>query len=74
MTLPFIDPRVRSVHMATLRSMNATFLRTMNDEAYIIRHKDEPLAVIVGYDEYQRWLTEVKRLQHLVDTLLEAEL
>jgi hypothetical protein len=59
---PVIDPRIRTVGIAKLRGMNATFLRNMKDEAYMIQSENEPLAFLVSYETYLKWQAQVKEL------------
>jgi hypothetical protein len=59
---PVIDPRIRTIGIAKLRGMNATFLRNMKDEAYLIQSENEPLAFLVSYETYLKWQAQVKAL------------
>ena len=49
---PNIDPRIHAVGVSKLREMNANFLKKIGVEVYLIQERDEPIAVLVGYDSY----------------------
>ena len=49
----YIDPNVSHVGVSKLRTLNASKLREM-DRKFVIQENDEPLAVILTFDDYLR--------------------
>lgn len=49
---PDIDPRIKHVGVSKLRDLNATALREMSDSIYVFRDGDDPLSVMVSYEQY----------------------
>jgi PHD/YefM family antitoxin component YafN of YafNO toxin-antitoxin module len=47
----YVNPNVRTVGISKLRSLNATKLRDI-DKTLVIQENDQPLAVLLKYDEY----------------------
>lgn len=47
----YVNPNVRTVGISKLRSLNATQLRDI-DKTLVIQENDQPLAVLVKYDDY----------------------
>jgi hypothetical protein len=47
----YINPRVRTVGVSKLRTLHASKLRDM-DNTLVIQENDQPLAVLLNYDEY----------------------
>jgi len=60
----FVNPHVRNVGISKLRSLNATKLRDM-DKTLVIQENDQPLAVLVRYEEY---LEMQKQLMAVLET------
>jgi hypothetical protein len=54
-TIPntYINPRARHIGVSKLRLMNASNLRKL-DETLVIQENDQPLAVLVNYEEFLR--------------------
>lgn len=57
-----IDPRVHYVGTSYLRKLNATRLRNLGDELYVIQCP-EPVQVLIGYDHFMRIQATIERLQ-----------
>lgn len=47
----YVNPNVRTVGVSKLRSLNATQLRGI-DKTLVIQENDQPLAVLLKYEEY----------------------
>jgi PHD/YefM family antitoxin component YafN of YafNO toxin-antitoxin module len=60
----YVNPHVRNVGISKLRSLNATKLRDM-DKTLVIQENDQPLAVLVRYEEY---LEMQKQLMAVLET------
>ena len=60
----YINPHVRNVGISKLRSLNASKLRDM-DKTLVIQENDQPLAVLVRYEEY---LDMQKQLMAVLET------
>lgn len=58
--IPFIDERVIAVRTSNLRQWNARFLRKVDDKLFLIHHKNEPVAVLLSYQQYMRMMREMK--------------
>ena len=61
----YINPNVRTVRVSKLRSLSASKLRGMDKTTLIIQENDQPLAVLLNYDEY---LAMQKQLMAVLDT------
>jgi PHD/YefM family antitoxin component YafN of YafNO toxin-antitoxin module len=73
-TIPnsYINPNVRSVGVSKLRSLNATQLRGM-DKTLVIQENDQPLAVLLKYDEYLAMQEELMALLETQSVLSDNE-
>lgn len=60
----YVNPNVRTVGVSKLRSLNATQLRDI-DKTLVIQENDQPLAVLVKYDDF---LAMQKQLLALLET------
>jgi len=47
----YVNPHVRTLGISKLRAMNASQLREI-DKTLVIQENDQPLAVLVRYEEY----------------------
>lgn len=54
----YINPNVRTVGISKLRSLNASKLRDI-DKTLVIQENDQPLAVLLKYDEFLAMQKEV---------------
>jgi hypothetical protein len=50
----YVDERVRYVGVSKLRKFNATSLRGLRDELFVIQDSDEPIAVLLSYGLYMQ--------------------
>jgi PHD/YefM family antitoxin component YafN of YafNO toxin-antitoxin module len=66
MSIPIIDPSVKHVGVSKLRELNATKLKEQNDETLVIQDNDQPLAVLLSYENY---LIIQEQLAALMSTL-----
>lgn len=57
MTIPVIDPNVKYVGVASLRTLKADVLRAL-DKTLVIQDADEPIAVLVPYSVFLAMQTE----------------
>lgn len=48
----YVNPNVRTVGVSKLRSLNASQLRGINKTTLVIQENDQPLAVLLKYEEY----------------------
>ena len=62
---PYIDERVKHVGVSRLRTLNASNLREFN-ETLVIQDADEPLAVVLPYEQF---LAMQKKLISLLNTV-----
>jgi hypothetical protein len=60
----YVNDNVRNVGVSKLRSLNATKLRDM-EKTLVIQENDEPLAVLLKYEEY---LAMQKQLMAVLET------
>lgn len=60
----YVNPNVRTVGISKLRSLNASQLRDI-DKTLVIQENDQPLAVLVKYDDY---LAMQRQLLALLET------
>jgi PHD/YefM family antitoxin component YafN of YafNO toxin-antitoxin module len=60
----YVNPNVRTVGVSKLRSLNASQLRGI-DKTLVIQENDQPLAVLVKYDDF---LAMQKQLLSLLET------
>ena len=65
-TIPHIDPRVKYVGVSKLRELNSSRLKEQNDETLVIQENNEPLAVLVSYEQY---LIMQEQLHSVINTL-----
>jgi hypothetical protein len=63
---PYIDPKVQHVGVSKLRNLNATNLSEIKKTLVIQDPNDNPLAVLLKYEQY---LAIQKQLKSLVETL-----
>jgi hypothetical protein len=63
--IPYIDPNVQHVGISRLRSLNATQLREI-DKTLVIQDNDQPLAVLLKYEEF---LIMQEKLMSVLDTI-----
>ena len=64
-TIPYIDPKVQYVGISRLRSLNSSQLRDI-DKTLVIQENDQPLAVLLKYEEF---LIMQKQLLSVLDTI-----
>jgi PHD/YefM family antitoxin component YafN of YafNO toxin-antitoxin module len=64
-TTPYIDRNVNYVGVSRLRSLNATQLREI-DKTLVIQENDQPLAVLLKYEEF---LIMQDQLISVIDTI-----
>jgi PHD/YefM family antitoxin component YafN of YafNO toxin-antitoxin module len=68
----YINPNVRSVGVSKLRSLNATQLRGM-DKTLVIQENDQPLAVLLKYEEFLAMQKELLALLETQSVLSDKE-
>lgn len=68
----YINPNVRSVGVSKLRSLNATQLRGM-DKTLVIQENDQPLAVLLKYEEFLAMQKELLALLETQSVLSDQE-
>jgi len=61
-----IDRRVKRVGVSKLRHLSSEELRKLGDEILILQMGDQPLAVLVGYEQYLRLQDMVQKLEETV--------
>lgn len=49
----YVNPNVRAVGVSKLRKINAATLRDL-DQTLVIQENEQPLAVLLNYDDYMR--------------------
>lgn len=52
MNWPDVDPRIHAIGVSKLRVMTAAALRKISGELYILQERDEPVAVLLNYQDY----------------------
>jgi hypothetical protein len=68
-----IDPQVHYVGASFLRKVNATFLRNLRSEVYVLQNsKDEPLQVLIGYEQFMQIQATHERLTRELEELRTA--
>ncbi|MGB8801612.1 MAG: hypothetical protein WCC97_13065 [Candidatus Acidiferrales bacterium] len=60
----YVNPHVRTVGISKLRSLNASQLRDI-DKTLVIQENDQPLAVLVKYEEF---LAMQRQLMAILET------
>lgn len=60
----YVNPNVRTVGVSKLRSLNASQLRNI-DKTLVIQENDQPLAVLLKYEEY---MAMQERLLAVIET------
>lgn len=74
-SIPYIDPRVEHVGLSRLRRLNGAALRKV-EKTMVIQDQDEPLAVLLSYEQYlliQDQLQAVLNTVELLSDPMEAE-
>jgi hypothetical protein len=56
--IPYIDTKVKRVGVSQLRQMNASKLGKLNGDLLVVADGDQPLAVVLSYEEYLKYQTE----------------
>lgn len=59
----FIDDRVKYVGVSKLREINADWLRNIGDTLYVLQNGDEPISVLVGYEQFMRLQNEIEQAE-----------
>jgi hypothetical protein len=60
-SIPYLDPNVQHVGVTRLRSLNVTQLREL-DKTLVIQDNDEPLAVLLKYDQFLAMQERIRSL------------
>ena len=63
---PYIDPKIQHVGVSKLRNLNATNLSAIDRTLVIQDPNDNPLAVLLKYEQY---LAMQKKIQSLFETI-----
>ena len=73
--VPFIDPRVDHVGVSRLRSLDAKALKenTENNRALVIREHDEPLAVLLSYEQYLIIQNQLRAVMESMEILTNSD-
>jgi hypothetical protein len=59
-SIPYLDPTVQHVGISRLRALNVTQLRDL-DKALVIQDNDNPLAVLVKYEQLMAMQERMRR-------------
>jgi hypothetical protein len=70
--MPYIDPNVQFVSVSKLRTLNATNLHDL-DKTLVIQSEDQPLAVIVRYEQFLEMQNERERVRTTLEMLINNE-
>src|SRR5579862_1880717 len=71
-TIPYIDRNVQHVGVSRLRSLNATQLREI-DKTLVIQDNDQPLAVLLKYEEFLIMQDQLTSVLDTIATLTDNE-
>lgn len=71
-TIPYIDRNVQHVGVSRLRSLNATQLREI-DKTLVIQENDQPLAVLLKYEEFLIMQDQLFSVLDTIAALTEQE-
>jgi len=71
-TIPYIDRNVQHVGVSRLRSLNATQLREI-DKTLVIQENDQPLAVLLKYEEFLIMQDQLMSVLDTIATLSDQE-
>jgi hypothetical protein len=71
-SIPFIDRNVQHVGISRLRSLNATQLREI-DKTLVIQDNDQPLAVLLRYEEFLIMQDQLFSVLDTIAALTEQE-
>ncbi len=51
--LPYIDPKIEHLGVSQLRQMDGKSIRSKNGKALLIQDHNEPIAVLLSYEQYR---------------------
>lgn len=68
----YVNPNVRTVGVSKLRAMNASQLRGIN-KTLVIQENDQPLAVLVKYEEYMAMQQQLMAMLETQDVLSDKK-
>jgi PHD/YefM family antitoxin component YafN of YafNO toxin-antitoxin module len=72
--MPFIDPNVEHVGVARLRRLDGKSLRKKIDKkALVIREHDDPIAVLLSYEQYLSIQNQMKAVMETFEILSTSE-
>lgn len=70
--VPVIDPTVRYVGVSKLRELKADKLRSL-DQTLVIQDDEQPLAVVLSYDQFMEMQNERDQILNTLESLLRKE-
>lgn len=70
--VPVIDPAVRYVGVSKLRELKADKLRSL-DQTLVIQDNEQPLAVVLSYDQFMEMQNERDQILNTLESLLRKE-
>ena len=68
----YVNPNVRTVGISKLRSLNASQLRGI-DKTLVIQENDQPLAVLVKYEEFLAMQRQLMAMLETQDVLSDKK-
>jgi PHD/YefM family antitoxin component YafN of YafNO toxin-antitoxin module len=70
--IPYIDPNVEYAGVSRLRKLNSGQLEKL-DKTLVLQDKDNPLAVLVRYEQYLMMQEQLRKLENTIELLTNAE-
>jgi len=70
--IPYIDPNVEYAGVSRLRKLNSGQLEKL-EKTLVLQDKDNPLAVLVRYEQYLMMQEQLRKLENTIELLTNAE-
>jgi hypothetical protein len=68
--IPYFDPNVQYVGVSKLRSLNATNLQSLDAKPIVVQENNQPIAVIVGFEQYLEMQRERDKVRATLEMLV----
>jgi hypothetical protein len=71
--LPYIDPNIEHLGVSQLRQMDGKSIRSKNGKALLIQDHNEPIAVLLSYEQYLVLQEKMKAVMNTMEMFTDDD-